>query len=89
MNALTKKAELSLEVIIVAVIVLIVLVVLVLVFTGKIGNFGETTQETEEQFNPSNCEIPGTGRYCSNTPCPTGKSVSAQCPNPGEVCCRP
>ena len=61
-----KGAELSLNVIIVAVILLIVLVVLVIIFSGKLGLFTKSSEETSAPFKPTVCDVPGTGRYCSD-----------------------
>lgn len=82
-----KGQGLSLQVIIIAILVLIVLVVLVLIFTGKIGGFGESTEETSNTFSLDNCEIPGTGRYCTSDAQPAGTAVpDAKCPDFGDRC---
>jgi len=65
-NMNKKGAELSINVIIIAVLALVVLVVLILIFTGRIGKVGKGTEEASKQFELSRCDIPGTGRYCSN-----------------------
>lgn len=61
-----KGVEMSLQVIIVAVLALIVLVVLIIIFTGRIGKVGKGTEEAAQPFALERCDIPGTGRYCSN-----------------------
>ena len=61
-----KAAEMSLNVIIIAVLVLIVLVVLVIIFSAKIGRFQNSTAETQSPYKASVCDVPGTGRYCSD-----------------------
>ena len=61
-----KAAEMSLNVIIIAVLVLIVLVVLVIIFSGRIGRFQNSTAETQAPYKANTCDVPGTGRYCSD-----------------------
>ncbi|MEM4336436.1 MAG: hypothetical protein QXG86_00330 [Candidatus Woesearchaeota archaeon] len=61
-----KAAELSMNLIIVAVILIVALVVVVIIFSGKMGFFQKTSEETSKVYNPKVCDIPGTGRYCSD-----------------------
>ena len=75
-----KGAELSLNVIIIAVLVMIVLVVVVIIFSGRTQLFTKTTHETSEEFSGSRCDIPGTGRYCSDVCLSGDKEVQIERP---------
>jgi len=68
-----KGAELSLNIIIIAVILLIALVVVVIIFSGKMGMFTKGSEETSSPYKAGVCDVPGTGRYCSDQ-CFTGGS---------------
>lgn len=59
-----KRAELSLNVIIIAVIALIVLVILVLIFTGKTKIFTTQTSDTAKEYTGNKCAVPGTNNEC-------------------------
>ncbi len=59
-----KRAELSLNVIIIAVIALIVLVILVLIFTGKTKIFTTQTTSTAQEYSGKKCAVPGTNNQC-------------------------
>ncbi|MBN1386369.1 hypothetical protein JW968_05350 [Candidatus Woesearchaeota archaeon] len=50
-----KGAELSMNVIIIAAIALVVLIVLVIIFSGRLGQFGEGTDETTGQAKAKVC----------------------------------
>jgi len=74
MNAVQRKGELSLQLIVVAAIVLIVLVVIVAIFTGKYSEFSKGTNAcvnhggecmTREDCKPVGSPQPGTS--CSIT----------------------
>ncbi len=72
-----RGAELSLNVIIIAVILIVVLVVLVIIFSAKTSIFTQTTTETAKPFTAKTCDVPGTGRYCSDN-CGSDSDVSSQ-----------
>lgn len=61
-----KKADLSLNVIIIAVIGLIVLIVLVAIFGGKLNIFSKSTKEVSTGYE-GKCMVPGVyGRECKS-----------------------
>ena len=61
-----KGAELSLNIIIIAIILLIALVVVIIIFSGKMNLFQKGSEETSAPYKSSVCDVPGTGRYCSD-----------------------
>jgi len=96
---LSKKGDLSINIIIVAALGLAVLVILFAVFTGRIGIFGKGVDQTQQQLTtcPQQCQVSGyasgerqVGPSCSN---PTTQlriygsfsDITAQ--NPGICCC--
>ena len=72
-----KKADISINTIIVAVIAIIVLVVLVLIFTGRFKDFSFTTSDCQSNFD-GQCLPEGT---C------LGRAVGRQSCDSGWVCC--
>ena len=77
-----KKANISVNLMIMAIIALIVLVVIVAIFAGKANTFGDSV---------SNCENKG-GDCDEGLACPVDKPIGvwgASCPTEGEICCRP
>ncbi|MFC1691539.1 hypothetical protein ACFL0W_05155 [Nanoarchaeota archaeon] len=60
---LNKKADLSMNTIVIAAIALIVLIVLVIIFSSKIGLFGEGVSQESSRISGEKCEIPG-ARTC-------------------------
>ena len=75
-----KKADLSINTIVIAVIAVLVLVVLVLIFTGKLHWFQQTT---------SNCEDNLKGECLLPTACDavTGSNLGVQDCKGNEICC--
>ncbi|MBU0461864.1 MAG: hypothetical protein KJ574_04735 [Nanoarchaeota archaeon] len=86
----SKKAEMSLNVIIVAVLALVILIILILIFTGKAKVFTNQTSETEQQYSASRCEGPASPAKCrTSTECDDERGISMgekDCGS-GKVCC--
>lgn len=80
-----KKADLSINVIIVAAIALIVLVVLVAVFTGRFGIFSKAIKQTGDPSE--DCEEQGFVEK-DDVRCPEGSSIAlGKVRTSGNICC--
>ena len=86
---MSKKADLSLNVIIIAVIGLIVLIVLAVIFSGKLSMFGKSTSNVSGGYE-NKCALPG--RECAPNGCAGIDGIKVEgtswndCPAPGECC---
>jgi len=86
---MNKKADLSLNVIIIAVIGLIVLIVLAVIFSGKLSMFGKSTSNVSGGYE-NKCQI--AGRECLGAGvCATDNGIKSEgtfsdCPSPKECC---
>ncbi|MFC1691540.1 hypothetical protein ACFL0W_05160 [Nanoarchaeota archaeon] len=59
-----KKADISLNMIIIAVIALVVLIVILVIFSGKFNIFGKSVTDESGKYSSNNCVLPGSGRTC-------------------------
>mgnify|MGYP006273508359 CR=1 FL=1 len=75
----SKKADMSISVIVMAAIGIVVLAVVV----------GLVLNSTSDITNARSCEGSGTGQCTTSESCDTGQiRVSLSCPDDGEICCR-
>ena len=82
-----KKADLSIQLIIVAIIALIVLAVVVLIFFDQIKNVAKGFTKTREDSQICRTDFLG-GQKCDKS-CGDGwESAQGRCEDPGEICCQ-
>ena len=95
----SKKADLSINIVIIAALGLAVLVVLFAVFTGRISLFGKGVDQTQQQLTSCSqqCQVSGYagGARVEGDSCPTpanqvriyGSFSDITKENPGSCCC--